>query len=278
MPIPPAVAEFDEISEVYDCTREPLDARSVHAIAETLRGWGIRRVLEVGVGTGRIAGPLTHEGLEVTGVDASRGMLARARAKGLPRLIRASAYRLPLADRALDGALFVHVLHVLDDPFGALAEACRATRFGAAALVRPPRPPPVAGADPQDARRLVFEQLRRDGVPVPERARGGPMSRERELLTQAPPDRLATISEDDVTERLSEQLSMFERRASRWRLRVPAEQLARAVAAARVQVGEATRTYRRVRALALWSVPPRPLPRGTGPAPGALGSSSAAPA
>ncbi len=257
MPLERAVAEFDQISPVYDATREPLDAAAVRSIATALRGWGVHRLLEVGVGTGRIAGPLAAEGFEVTGVDASRRMLSLARAKGLGRLVRGSAYRLPFADRALDGALFVHVLHVLEDPRAALAEACRVTRRGAAALVRPSRPRAGPETERPNARRLVVEYLRREGVPVPERAgRWGGMGRERELLTAAPPDRLITISEEDVTEKVAEQLAMFERRASRWSLSVPPEQLARAVAAAREQVGDATRTYHRVRALAFWSAPP----------------------
>lgn len=39
------------------------------------------RVLELGVGTGRIAGPLADQGLEVTGIDASAAMLDRLAAK-----------------------------------------------------------------------------------------------------------------------------------------------------------------------------------------------------
>jgi len=123
----------------------------------------------------------------------------------------------------------------------------------------------------------VIERLRQDGVPLPDRAAGGPPRRERELLAQFPPDRLVVVSEDDVTEPLAEQLALFDRRASRWTLKVPPEKLARAVAEAREEVGDRTHTYHRVRALAMWERPPK-APTGSatgGPTP--AGPDGAAP-
>lgn len=251
-----APAEFDEIASEYDATREPLQASEVDTIARTLRGWGARRLLEVGVGTGRVAGPLEALGVEVIGVDASRGMLAQARGKGLRSLVRGTAYRLPFADGSLDLALFVHVLHLLDAPAEALREACRVGRQGAAALVRPAGAGPEGTGPPLSARRLLLERLRDQGYPIPERAAGGPPIRERALLQRFPPQQLITVSEADVVEPASSQLVQFERRASRWALRVPPEQLARAVAAVREEIGDRTVSYHRVRALALWDRPP----------------------
>jgi SAM-dependent methyltransferase len=257
MPATRGAEEFDEISPVYDATREPLEATAVEAITSVLRGWGVRRLVEVGVGTGRVAAPLAAKGFEVTGVDASRGMLARAREKGIPRLVRGSAYHLPFDARALDAALFVHVLHILDEPAAAIAEGCRVSLLGAVALVRPPS----AGAEDRDQelrpRRIVIGLLRQDGVVLPERAGGGSTRVEALLLAACPPDRLVTISQEEVTEPLVQELALLEQRASRWTLRVPPEKLARAVARAREQVGDRTHTYHRVRALALWEHPPR---------------------
>ena len=263
-----AVEEFDEISQVYDETREPLAPYVVDALATTLIRWGVHDLLEVGVGTGRVAGPLAARGPEVTGLDASRGMLARARSKGIPRLIRGSAYRLPFDARTFDVALFVHVLHVLDDPAEALREACRVSRIGAAALVRPVPAGEENGREREPgARQLVMERLRGYGVPLPPRAHGGPMGVERSLLTQFPPERLVTVSEEDVTEPLSAQLAMFERRASRWTARVPPETMARAVAETRESLGDRVHTYHRVRALALWERPPSGVLPQDGPRP-----------
>jgi SAM-dependent methyltransferase len=63
---------YDDVSDV-DATVEGVTALCTEA--------GGRRVLELGVGTGRLALPLAQRGLEVIGVDASDDMLARLRAK-----------------------------------------------------------------------------------------------------------------------------------------------------------------------------------------------------
>ncbi len=247
------VGAFDQISGVYDATRDPLDALTINALAERLRAGGISRILEVGVGTGRIAVPLTARGFEMTGVDASRRMLAIARGKRLPRLVRGNAYRLPFADGTFDGALFVHVLHLLERAPAALTEAIRVGRGGALALVHPPgdrrRSGPEGGG--HDPRRLVYRYLAQEGFPVPERD-GGPRTRERTLLTELPPDELVVLSDQEVTEPLQRRLDMIERRASRHTLNVPPDVLRRAVVHARGEIGDRTITYRRVEALATW--------------------------
>jgi SAM-dependent methyltransferase len=51
---------------------------AVAALAELAKGG---RVLELGIGTGRIALPLAARGLDVSGIDASEAMVARLRAK-----------------------------------------------------------------------------------------------------------------------------------------------------------------------------------------------------
>ncbi len=256
-----AVAAFDQISPVYDATREPLDAATLDAIADRLRERGVRSILEVGVGTGRIAGPLSERGFDVTGIDASRAMLGVARAKGLPRLVQGDAYRLPFPDRAFDTAIFVHVLHLLDLAPAALAEAERVGRFGAVALVHPPRTGPreTGPGMPNDARRVIFRYLAREGYPIREDARsGGPPTRERRLLEQIPPNELVIVSDREVTEPLAKRLEMFERRASRQTLRVPPEVMHRAAEAARAEIGDRTVTFRRVEALATWRSPRTP--------------------
>ena len=153
---------------MYDETREPLDGPTVDALAEALRRAGAVRVLEVGVGTGRVAKPLLERGIELTGVDPSRGMLSRARSKGLPRLVRGSGYRLPFRDGAFDVSLFVHVLHVLDDPRRAIDEGRRVGRVGALALVHPRKSGEDPGASRGDQpRHLIRDILAEQGYPVP---------------------------------------------------------------------------------------------------------------
>jgi ubiquinone/menaquinone biosynthesis C-methylase UbiE len=249
-------AAFDEISNVYDETRDPLEDDTGDRIASELRAWGVRSLLEVGIGTGRMAVPLVQRGLRVTGLDASSGMLARAKGKGLDRLVRGGAYRLPFRDRTFDAAIFVHVLHILDDASRAIAEACRVGRTGAIALLESPSPSGDRGPDSHEAREIVYECLRRRGVSIPPTA-GGPRRRERKLLEVLPPDRLVVVSDREVTEPASRELDFMARRATRWTLRIPPELLAAAIEEARRQVGNRQYARRRVRALALWTRAPR---------------------
>jgi ubiquinone/menaquinone biosynthesis C-methylase UbiE len=82
-----------------------------------------RPVLEVGCGTGRW---LTEAGDNPIGLDPSAGMLEHARRR-VPsaRLIRGRAEALPLAARCCGAVLCVYVVHHLDDPARAVAEAAR---------------------------------------------------------------------------------------------------------------------------------------------------------
>ncbi|MQC17312.1 MAG: class I SAM-dependent methyltransferase [Chloroflexi bacterium] len=79
MPVPDSPFEdpFAHIAEFYDLDFEDFydDAAFYQRLVE-IHG---ARVLELGVGTGRIAGPLAGGGAKVTGVDLSEGMLAIAR-------------------------------------------------------------------------------------------------------------------------------------------------------------------------------------------------------
>jgi SAM-dependent methyltransferase len=78
------------------------------------------RGLEIGVGTGRFAGPL---GIEV-GVEPAKAMAAIARKRGI-KVLEAYAEELPFENGSFDFVLMVTVLCFLADPFQAL---CAATR------------------------------------------------------------------------------------------------------------------------------------------------------
>jgi SAM-dependent methyltransferase len=68
----------DAWAEIYDEEASISPPREVELLAD-LAGDG--PVLELGVGTGRVAVPLAERGLEVHGLDPSQGMLARLREK-----------------------------------------------------------------------------------------------------------------------------------------------------------------------------------------------------
>nr|MBA3241745.1 class I SAM-dependent methyltransferase [Acidobacteriota bacterium] len=65
-------------ADVYDDWHDGLDEATVPALSELARGG---RVLELGVGTGRVAIPLASAGVEVHGIDASPAMVEKMRAK-----------------------------------------------------------------------------------------------------------------------------------------------------------------------------------------------------
>ena len=125
---------FDRAASYYDRTRALSEAsltQLIPMVAGELAGAG--RVLEVGIGTGRIALPLLREGVDVTGVDISRDMLDRLRmnANGHPPPIAiADAMRLPFADGAFGGAVAAHVFHLIPRWKDAVSEIVRVVRPG----------------------------------------------------------------------------------------------------------------------------------------------------
>jgi SAM-dependent methyltransferase len=70
----------DRIAEVYDSWYSPrMDPVAAVELLAGLAGDG--RVLELGIGTGRVAMPLAQRGVAVSGIDASEAMVAKLRAK-----------------------------------------------------------------------------------------------------------------------------------------------------------------------------------------------------
>jgi len=94
------------------------------------------RVLELGVGTGRIALPVASAGCEVFGVDLSSHMLqalqqrSESESNGNVHLAQADISRLPFGDDVFGGAMAVHVLHLVSNWVGVLAEVARVVRPG----------------------------------------------------------------------------------------------------------------------------------------------------
>jgi SAM-dependent methyltransferase len=133
---------FDRAAGYYDQSRG-LPAGVDEQVADRIEaavGPGAR-LLELGVGTGRIALPLHRRGRRVVGVDLSLPMLDRYRAKaaalGLPPpvVLRADAARLPFRDACVDAVLEVHVLHLVPAWPEALAEVRRVLAPGGTVLI-----------------------------------------------------------------------------------------------------------------------------------------------
>ncbi len=72
----------ERVAATYDESSDIFEPGAVDAAADVLAGLaGGGRALELGIGTGRIALPLARHGVEVHGIDLSRAMVARLRAK-----------------------------------------------------------------------------------------------------------------------------------------------------------------------------------------------------
>jgi ubiquinone/menaquinone biosynthesis C-methylase UbiE len=149
---------FDRAAEYYDATRGYPPGVDDELRAALVRATGLAnnaRVLELGVGTGRIALPFIRAGHDYTGVDISRSMMARLQAKVADlgfagaryRLLVGDVMRVPLAT-AFDMIVLVHVLHLVDDWRVVLNEARRVLKQGGALVLanddhqQPDRPEP----------------------------------------------------------------------------------------------------------------------------------------
>ena len=132
---------FDRASHYYDRTRA-LPAEAATAVTGLLLSElsNKDRVLEIGIGTGRIGYPLHRAGLELYGIDISAPMLDKLRDKpggsDLPTAI-ADSTRLPFADSVFGAAFACHVLHLIPNWRQAVSELLRVVAAGGAVLVDP---------------------------------------------------------------------------------------------------------------------------------------------
>ncbi len=132
---------FDRAAHFYDTTRGFPSGEEKHVAALLSRVGNFTaqsRIIEIGVGTGRIALPLAQRVGMVYGVDLSRQMLNRLREKqqGEPvRIVEGDITRLPLRSGTFDGAVAVHILHLVPGWRVALREVARVLKPGALFLV-----------------------------------------------------------------------------------------------------------------------------------------------
>lgn len=152
------MANFDPVAEIYDDTREKLSEREFRSLKNTLDG---SKTLEIAVGTGRLAKPLQDQGIDLTGIDVSTRMLARAKAKQARNLVRGEVTHLPFRDEAFDTVLAVHFLHLVPDWPALLGEVTRVARYRFVSVDT--RTDPKA----RRPRELYLEKLDQRGFPAP---------------------------------------------------------------------------------------------------------------
>ena len=104
------------------------------ALLELMPQQDAGRLLDIGTGTGRVLELLAPRISQGVGIDASKAMLALARARlarpglGHCSVRLADMYRLPFPDASFELAVLQMVLHYAEDPSGALAEVARVLR------------------------------------------------------------------------------------------------------------------------------------------------------
>jgi SAM-dependent methyltransferase len=125
---------YDTIAELYDPWSRSVTEDVDFYVAEARRAGG--PVVELGIGTGRIAIPIARTGTRVIGVDSSREMLAacrrRAESEGVGELVElylGDLRRPPLEEQVpLVVCPFRSYLHLVDD--GERVEALTAAHAG----------------------------------------------------------------------------------------------------------------------------------------------------
>lgn len=117
---PPAGAySFESIANRYDETRRlpPREARAIaRGIARAARLRSCDRLLEIGVGTGRVAVPLLARGADVVGLDLSPSMMHLFRSKAAPKspgAVCGDLLALPFKSAAFSAVLGACVFHLV---------------------------------------------------------------------------------------------------------------------------------------------------------------------
>jgi ArsR family transcriptional regulator len=137
-------AEWERIRALHAPDKD-VEAAILRQMPPTTDGQPLDSLLDAGTGTGRMLELLGPRTRRAVGLDVSPEMLAIAR----DRLMRANltqcqvrlgdTYRLPFPDggalTGFDAVLFHQVLHYLDDPGAAVAEAARVMRAGGKLLI-----------------------------------------------------------------------------------------------------------------------------------------------
>lgn len=134
-----AVREYDDSFDEPGPDGYALRSRQA-AVLDLLRG-PPGRVLDAGMGPGRLCAELASRGWDVSGVDASPGMVAAARAR-LPsladRIGEGRVEALPFDDGTFDAVVCTGVLEYVAQPERAMAELARVTRPGGQVVVAAP--------------------------------------------------------------------------------------------------------------------------------------------
>jgi ubiquinone/menaquinone biosynthesis C-methylase UbiE len=250
--------QFDRISQIYDETRKPLKEEALNKIKDILLRDDCRSIIEVGVGTGRVAKPLQETGFEIVGLDVSKGMLLKARDKEVLRLIRADADYLSIKEKSFDAAILAHVLQIFENPAEVFGKIVGVVKKDVIALVRKRDDTlanHISGDSMMSVMRQIFEQVSADmECELPRGAREW-RRKETEFLAAFPPTELITIQDELIETTIDERLSFFEKRPFRYCLEVPDEVFHEIIQEVRSSLDTKRKIqYRRAEQMAIWKL------------------------
>jgi ubiquinone/menaquinone biosynthesis C-methylase UbiE len=132
---------FDQAAGYYDETRgfpAGVDLEVGRFLASEAGLAADAQVVEIGVGTGRIALPLAKHIGRLVGVDLSTAMMRRLLqkhqqpeyAEGTVHVIQGDVMKLPLPTETFDAAVATHIFHLIPEPETAAAEVARVLKPG----------------------------------------------------------------------------------------------------------------------------------------------------
>jgi SAM-dependent methyltransferase len=222
---------FDRAADFYDATRglpPEVQRRLTALLVEELGPRGT--VLEIGVGTGRIALPLAGAGLPLVGVDIAPLMLQRlvdnAGGRRPFALAVADVTALPFGPGRFGAVLASHLLHLVPDWKATVDEALRVLAPGAVFLVDFGRGPPA----PWHASMAVV--LKKHGMVLARPGMSDPGPVADHLRGRAVGRPLAPVTMT-VERTLAQDLADWEGRIHSWAWAAGDDQIAAAVAEAR---------------------------------------------
>lgn len=131
---------FDRAAQFYDATRgfPPGVAEQVAMFVNEIGGLSSQHtLLEIGIGTGRIALPLAPYVQAIYGADLSREMLSKLHDKQTGEQIftaQADVSRLPFVADSFDHVMAVHIFHLVADPLAVGDEIARVLKPGGTLL------------------------------------------------------------------------------------------------------------------------------------------------
>ena len=126
---------YDRMGAVLSFGQDPRWRAALVAAIDPRPG---QRVLDVAAGTGLVSFALAQRGCEVIGVDQSKAMLDRARARAARRpqlagqvsFVGGEAERLPFDDAEFDALTFTYLLRYVDDQQATMRELARVVKPG----------------------------------------------------------------------------------------------------------------------------------------------------